>query len=63
MHSILYFRLKHVNASRCILMSILSPREQREHFLFRTTFGVRLRSPLGSDLLRSFAPLGTLAYH
>ena len=30
MHSILYFRLKHVNASRCILMSILSPREQRE---------------------------------
>ena len=30
MHSTLYFRLKHVNALRCILMSILSPREQRE---------------------------------
>ena len=25
----------------------LSPREQREHFLFRTTFGVRLSSRLG----------------
>ena len=36
MHSTLYFRLKHANALRCILMSILSP---REHFLFRTAFG------------------------
>ena len=34
MHSTLYFRLKHANASRCIL-------------LFRTTFGVRLSSRLG----------------
>ena len=63
MHSTLYFRLKHANALRCILMSILSPREQREHFLFRARFAARLRSPLSSDLLRSFAPLGTLAYH
>ena len=30
MHSTLYFRLKHANALRCILMSILSPREQRK---------------------------------
>ena len=55
MHSALYFCLKHVNALRCILMSILSPREQREHFLFRTAFGVRLGSPLGSTY-----PIGSL---
>ena len=45
MHSTLYFRLKHANALRCILIPLAS---NASIFLFRTTFGVRLGSPIGS---------------
>ena len=47
MHSALLLFLENDNFSNCIFLTKLSPREQREQFLFRARFAARLSSRLG----------------